>query len=106
MTNLLELINSGVTDVTVNVKLADLVELVELIKQTIEAAKAELLPAMVSAAQEVLLTKKEVMEKFGVCHTTLWNWNKNKILIPVKVGKKVCYRQSDVERLILERDRK
>ena len=78
MTNLLELINSGVTDVTVNVKLADLVE---LIKQTIEAAKAELLPAMVSAAQEVLLTKKEVMEKFGVCHTTLWNWNKNKILI-------------------------
>lgn len=103
MTNLLELINSGVTDVTVNVKLADLVE---LIKQTIEAAKAELLPAMVSAAQEVLLTKKEVMEKFGVCHTTLWNWNKNKILIPVKVGKEVCYRQSDVERLILERDRK
>jgi len=106
MTNLLELINSGVTDVTVNVKLADLVE---LIKQTIEAAKAELLPAMVSAAQEVLLTKKEVMEKFGVCHTTLWNLNKNKILIPViplKVGKKVCYRQSDVERLILERDRK
>lgn len=103
MTNLLELINSGVTDVTVNVKLADLVE---LIKQTIEAAKAELLPAMVSAAQEVLLTKKEVMEKFGVCHTTLWNWNKNKILILVKVGKKVCYRQSDVERLILERDRK
>ena len=103
MTNLLELINSGVTDVTVNVKLADLVE---LIKQTIEAAKAELLPAMVSAAQEVLLTKKEVMEKFGVCHTTLWNWNKNKILIPVKVGKKVCYSQSDVERLILERDRK
>lgn len=85
MTNLLELINSGVTDVTVNVKLADLVE---LIKQTIEAAKAELLPAMVSAAQEVLLTKKEVMEKFGVCHTTLWNWNKNKILIPVKVGKR------------------
>ena len=65
MTNLLELINSGVTDVTVNVKLADLVE---LIKQTIEAAKAELLPAMVSAAQEVLLTKKEVMEKFGVPH--------------------------------------
>lgn len=103
MTNLLELINSGVTDVTVNVKLADLVE---LIKQTIEAAKAELLPAMVSAAQEILLTKKEVMEKFGVCHTTLWNWNKNKILTPVKVGKKVCYRQSDVERLILERDRK
>ena len=103
MTNLLELINSGVTGITLNVTPEDLLYLV---KQTIEAAKAELLPAMVSAAQEVLLTKKEVMEKFGVCHTTLWNWNKNKILIPVKVGKKVCYRQSDVERLILERDRK
>ncbi len=103
MTNLLELINSGMTGVTLNVRLEDLVE---LLKQTIEAAKAELLPAMVSAAKEVLLTKKEVMEKFGVCHTTLWNWNRNKILVPVKVGKKVCYRQSDVERLILERGRK
>lgn len=102
MTNLLELINSGVTGVTLNVKLEDLVELV---RQTIEAAKTELLPAMVSAAQEVLLTKKEVMEKFGVCHTTLWNWNRNNILIPVKVGKKECYRQSDVERLILEKAR-
>ena len=100
MTNLLELINSGVTGVTLNVRLEDLVELV---RQTIEATKAELLPAMVSAAQEVLL--KEVMEKFGVCHTTLWNWNRNNILIPVKVGKKVCYRQSDVERLILEKAR-
>ena len=39
MTNLLELINSGVTGVTLNVKLEDLVELV---RQTIEAAKTEL----------------------------------------------------------------
>lgn len=100
MTNLLELINSGVTGITLNVTPEDLLYLV---KQTIEAAKNELLPVMVSAAKEALLTKQEVMEKYGVCHTTLWNWGRNNILIPVKVGKKVCYRQSDVERLILEK---
>ena len=100
MTNLLELINSGVTGVTLNVKLEDLIELV---RQTIEAAKTELLPAMVSAAQEVLLTKKEVMEKFGVCDTTLWNWQRKKYLVPVKIGRKVHYRQNDIERLIIER---
>lgn len=102
MQNLLELVKSGVTGITISVTPEDLLFLVN---QTIAAAKAELLTPMVCAAQEALLSKKEVMEKFGVCHTTLWNWNRNNILIPVKVGKKVCYRQSDVERLILEKAR-
>ena len=89
--------------INISVSLADLHQLVV---DTIDATRDRLLPLFLKAEEDRLLTKKEVMEKFGVCHTTLWNWNKNKILIPVKVGKKVCYRQSDVERLILERDRK
>lgn len=103
MQNLLELINSGVTGITLSVTPEDLLFLVQ---QTIAAAKAELLPLMVSAAQEALLTKKEVMEKFGVCDTTLWNWNRKNTLIPVKIGKKVMYRLSDVERAIIERSRR
>ncbi|WP_336534802.1 helix-turn-helix domain-containing protein [Bacteroides acidifaciens] len=100
MQNLLELVKSGVTGITISVTPEDLLFLVN---QTIEAAKAELLTPMVCAAQEALLSKKEVMEKFGVCHTTLWNWGRNKILVPVKVGKKAFYRQSDVTRVIAER---
>lgn len=102
MNDILSLIGSGVTGLTLNIKGEDLLTFADSL---IAKAKEQLLPVMVSAAQEVLLTKKEVMEKFGVCHTTLWNWNRNNILIPVKVGKKVCYRQSDVERLILEKAR-
>ena len=57
---------------------------------------------MVSASHEALLTKKEVLEKFNVCLTTLWNWERKDYLIPVKIGRKVSYRQADIERIIAE----
>ena len=100
MTNIIEMLESGITGLTLSLKIEDLREFAHLL---IEKSKEQLLPVMVSASHEDLLTKKEVLEKFNVCHTTLWNWGRNNILIPVKVGKKVCYRQSDVERLILEK---
>ena len=88
------------TGLTLSISLEDLSTFAN---RLIEATKEELLPTMVSAAKETLLTKKEVMEKFDVCHTTLWNWQRNRYLIPVKIGRKIHYRQADVERLILER---
>lgn len=100
MTDILSLIESGVAGLTLTIKSEDLKEFACLL---IEKAKEQLLPVMVSAFHERLLTKKEVLEKFNVCHTTLWNWERKGYLISVKVGKKVCYRQSDVERLILEK---
>lgn len=100
MVDILSLVQSGVTGLTLNISIEDLSTFAN---QLVEGAKSELLPIMVSAAQEKLLTKQEVMEKFNVCHTTLWNWARHKYLIPVKVGRKVCYRQSDVECVILER---
>lgn len=100
MQNLLELVKSGVTGITISVTPEDLLF---LINETIAIAKAELLTPMVCAAQEALLSKEEVMEKFGVCSTTLWNWSRDKILVPVKIKKKSYYRQGDVSRLIVER---
>ena len=100
MVDILSLVQSGVTGLTLNIRIEDLSTFAN---QLLEGSKTELLPLMVNAAQEKLLTKKEVMEKFNVCHTTLWNWARNKYLIPVKIGRKVCYRQTDVERVILER---
>ena len=100
MTDILSLIGSGVTGLTLNIKGEDLVSFAESL---IEKAKSQLLPVMVSAAQESLLTKKEVLEKFDVCPTTLWTWSKKGYLIPVKIGRKISYRQADIERLIIER---
>ena len=48
---------------------------------------------------EALLSKKEVMDLLGVSSTTLWNWCREKYLIPVKIGRKICYRQCDIEKL-------
>ncbi len=100
MTDILSLIESGVTGLTLTVKNEDLKEFACLL---IEKAKEQLLPVMVSASHEGLLTKKEVLEKFNVCHTTLWNWERKGYLIPVKIGRKVSYRQADIERIIIER---
>lgn len=102
MTNILELLKSGVTDLTLNIKGEDLLTFADSL---IAKAKEQLLPIMVSAAQEQLLSKKEVQEKFNVCPTTLWNWSKSGYLVPVKIGRKVSYRQADIERLIIERGR-
>ncbi|PXZ43447.1 DNA-binding protein [Sanguibacteroides justesenii] len=100
MVDILSLIKSGATGLTLNLSIEDLLTFA---KGLIEDTKAQLLPLMVSAAQETLLSKKEVMAKFDVCDTTLWNWQRKKYLIPVKIGRKVHYRQNDIERLVIER---
>lgn len=100
MTDIYSLVQSGVTGITLSVTIEDLSNFAA---NLIDAAKAQLLPIMVSVAEEDYLTKKEVMDKFGVCHTTLYNWAKNKYLVPVKIGRKVFYRQRDVETQILQR---
>ena len=103
MTEILSLFESGVTGLTLTLKSEDLKEFAHLL---IEKAKEHLLPVMVSAYHEALLTKKEVLEKFNVCHTPLWNWECKGYLIPVKIGRKVNYRQADIERIIIEREKR
>ena len=46
------------------------------------------------------LSKKEVMEKFGVSASTLWHWSKDGYLVPSKLGNKVLYRKSDIENML------
>ena len=99
MTDILDLIKSGLGGVTLTVTADDLANLVA---KSIEAAKAELLPILASQTEEALLTREEVREKFGVCYGTLWNWSKEKILVPIKIGRKVRYKFSDVSRVISE----
>lgn len=97
MTDIISLIKSGAGGIMVTLSADDLLTVVEL---AIAKAKDEMMPLMVSAAQEELLTKKEVMEKFGVCDTTLWHWRNKGYLAAVKLGRSVRYRRSDVERVM------
>ena len=47
-----------------------------------------------------LLTTKETTERLGVDASTLWRWAKSGYLIPVKIGVKTRYRESDVAGLM------
>ena len=103
MTNLIELVKSGVTGVSLNILIEDLVEFADrIVEQTTE----KLLKPMVKQSQEELLPKAEVLEKFNICPSTLWNWERKKYIAPVKIGRKVYYRQDDVECLIIQRGKR
>ena len=51
---------------------------------------------------EKFLTIKQVAQLLGVTEPTLWRWNKEGILKRVKVGNKVRYKESDVNKVLEE----
>lgn len=46
--------------------------------------------------KEALLTRKAVSERLNVDNSTLWRWDKANYLKPIRVGKAVYYKESDV----------
>ena len=52
--------------------------------------------------EEKFLTIKQVAELLGVTEPTLWRWNKEGVLKRVKVGNKVRYKESDVNKVLEE----
>ena len=47
-----------------------------------------------------LYTREQVMEMLHVGETTLWNWEKKEILVPVRVGKNVLYTEDELKRVL------
>jgi len=83
-------------DIIIQVKKSDLMAFAEkLTKETVEEVekriKAENKP-------DELLTRQQVAALLGVTLTTLWHWEKKEILVPLKIGSKVRYRRSDVDK--------
>ena len=61
----------------------------------------------VAEARKVrFLTKEQVKELCGVCDATLWHWNRKGYLKAVKIGNKIRYRTSDIQRILGERESK
>lgn len=46
-----------------------------------------------------LLRKKEVSEQLEITEPTLFSWTKKGIIIPTKIGGKLFYKQSEVDRI-------
>ncbi len=53
---------------------------------------------------DTLLTRQQVADMFGATLTTLWHWDKKDVLKPVRIGSKVRYRRSDVEKALKGRE--
>ena len=50
--------------------------------------------------EDSFLSPDEVAKMFKVSKVTLWRWATKDILTPIKIGKKVYYRMTDLEKLI------
>jgi len=50
--------------------------------------------------KEILLSRKEVAEKFKVSYPTLKQWRDRNILPACKLGKTIRYKNSDIEKLL------
>lgn len=82
-------------NVCVSITLSDLREFFASVVAEAEASKP--------SEEEKYLSADEVAKELQVTKPTLWRWNKNCYLQPVKIGRKLLYRKSDVDAL-LERE--
>ena len=54
----------------------------------------------ISRTMEELITRDELSSILCVHISTLYNWEKRKVLCPVRIGKKVYYKNEDVKRFL------
>ena len=90
--NINSLLNSD-ANISVVVSVADLKEFALCVVTEAMAAKEE-------KTEERYLTPDVVADMVGVSKNTLWRWEKEKYLIPIKVGRKSRYKLSDVKSIL------
>lgn len=69
----------------------------EDLKNVIEGIINETLLKKGDQKQDKLLTVAEVCNELGVDRSTLWRWEREHYLMPVRLGSKVKYKMSDIE---------
>ena len=90
--NINSLLNSD-ANISVVVSVADL-------KEFALNVITEAMAAMEEKTEERYLTPDDVADMVGVSKNTLWRWEKEKYLIPIKVGRKSRYKLSDVKSIL------
>lgn len=91
--NIASLIESE-ANVQIVVTLSDLKEFaLTIVSEAMAAKEAE-------KKKEKYLTPDVVADMVGVSKNTLWRWEKEKYLIPFKVGRKSRYKLSDVKSIL------
>ncbi len=97
MIDILDLIRDGRSNIVIQVNGQDLLDFADaLFKRATDNA----MKSLEKKNDKEYLTKKEVMSLLKVCETTLWIWNRDNYLKPVKIGRRVLYRKCDVDDLL------
>lgn len=78
-------------------------DLREVIRELYEDERKRTEEAIKAHRERPTLTRKEAAKMLGVILSTLWKWDKNNYLKPVKIGTKVLYRLSDIEAILTQK---
>lgn len=90
--NLNEIMKSE-SNIQVVVSIADLKEFALAIVDEVSASDSR------KKEDDQLISRKGAKKMLNVDYSTLWTWAKSGYLVPIKVGGKVFYKKSDVNRL-------
>lgn len=71
-----------------------------MMAESIANAKAELHAEITARNTEVYHSADAVCRRIGVDRSTLWRWSKRQYLVPVQVGGKIRYKESDLRRIL------
>lgn len=97
MANLRDLLFRDDYHVSIQVNSDDLKQFVEILID--EISKKEIKEKN-EREDDKLITKKEVLKLFNISNTALWQWQKKKYLIPIKAGRKIFYKKTDIEAIL------
>lgn len=74
-------------------------DLIDVTDTSVKKAIQELEESVSKSNNDNLVPLKEVAETLNVSRCTLNRWNKDGYLTPIKIGRKVFYRQNDINEI-------
>lgn len=74
-------------------------DLIDVIDTSVKKTIQELKESVSKSNNDNLVPLKEVAETLNVSRCTLNRWNKDGYLTPIKIGRKVFYRQNDINEI-------
>lgn len=94
---LMNAITSGEPGVTIAITTD---QLKEAMTYFYEETQARTQKALEANREKPTITREEAAKILNVTVQTLWRWAKEGILTPVKIGTKVLYRATDIEKML------
>ena len=98
--NILNAITSEGHNIVLQVSAADLKQ---IISEMYHAEREHTQKAIESHRERPTLSRQQAAEALGVSLATLWHWAKDGYLVPVKIGNKVMYKPTDIDRILTEK---